>query len=78
VDYKQALPWFEKAAAQDDPNAVGTLGTMHGNGHGVTPSWRRAREYFERAIELGVSKSVGNMQTLTEGIQTVTSREGKR
>ena len=74
VDYKQARAWLEKAAAQDDPNAVGQLGTMYGMGKGVTPSWRRAREHYERAIELGSSKAVENMQTLTRNIQEVTSR----
>ena len=38
VDYAQALPWIGKAAAQDDPSAVGQLGTMYGKGQGVTPS----------------------------------------
>ena len=74
VDYAQALPWFEKAAAQDEPNAVGQLGCMYCDGEGATPSWRRAREYNERAIELGDSKSVENMKILTEAIQNVTSR----
>ena len=75
VDYAQALPWLEKAAAQDDPDAVGQLGTMYGNGEGVTPSWRRAREYYERAIELGSSQAVENMQALTETIPQVTRAE---
>ena len=74
VDYAQALPWIEKAAAQDQPNAVSQLGGMYGNGQGVTPSWRRAREYYARAIELGNSNAVKNMQTLTRHIQQVTSR----
>ena len=73
VDFKQALPWVEKAAAQDLPSAVAQLGTMYGNGQGVTPSWRRAREYFERSTELGNTKSVKDMQILTENIQAVTS-----
>ncbi len=74
VDYAQALPWIEKAAAQDQPNAVGALGTMYFDGTGVTPSWRRAREYYKRAIELGNSKAVENMQELTKSIQNVTSQ----
>ena len=75
VNYKQALPWIEKAAAQDDPiEAVGEIGTMYCNGQGVTPSYRRAREYYERAIELGHPTAVKNMQTLTESIQNVMSR----
>ena len=35
VDYEQALPWIQKAAAQDDPAAVGELGTMYGDGNTV-------------------------------------------
>ena len=42
VDYKQARLWIEKAAAQDHPDAVGQLGTMYGQGEGVTPSWPTA------------------------------------
>ena len=74
VDYAQALPWIEKSAAQDDPSAVDQLGGIYFDGEGVTPSWRRAREYYERAIELGNSVAVEEMQTLTEWIQQVTSR----
>ena len=73
VDYQQARAWLEKAAAQDDPDAVGALGTMYFEGEGVTPSWRRARELYERAIELGNSVAVQNMQTLTRSIANVTS-----
>ena len=72
VDYKLARPWVEKAVAQDHPNAVCSLGVMYMNGEGVTrPSFRRARELFKRAIELGVSQAVANMQTLTKDIQNV-------
>ena len=70
-DFKKARLWLEKAAAQDHPNAVGALGVMYGNGKGVTLSYRRARELYQRAIELGNSKSVENMQNLTEAIQEV-------
>ena len=71
MDHKQARAWLEKAAAQDQPNAVGQLGVMYTEGKGVTPSWRRARELYQRAIELGNSMAVEDMQTLTEAIQNV-------
>ena len=74
VDYAQALPWIEKAAAQHDPTAVGQLGTMYCEGQGVTPSYRCGREYYARAIELGSTNAVENMQILTKAIQNVTSR----
>ena len=44
---------------------------MDWKGRGVTPSYRRARELYKRAIELGCSQAVKNMQNLTECIQKV-------
>ena len=71
VDFEQARPWLEKAAAQDDPDAVGHLGTFYYGGRDVTPSLRRARELWARAIELGSSMTVKNMQAFTPDIQEV-------
>ena len=71
VDWKHARPWLEKAAAQNDPDAVGQLGVMYKEGRGVTRSYRRARELYQRAIELGSSVAVENLQTLTNDIQKV-------
>ena len=51
--------------------AVGQLGTMYFEVKGVTPSWRRARELYKRAIGLGNRESVKNMQFLTGDIQAV-------
>ena len=42
---------------------------MYFEGDGVTPSFRRAREYYERAIELGSSKAAEDMRDLTGDIQ---------
>ena len=41
-DYKQALVWYERAAAQDQPNAFGNLGGMAFRARGQQPSCRRA------------------------------------
>ena len=71
VDHQQARPWIEKAAAQDYPDAIVQLGWMYENGEGVPSSLRRARELYQRAIELGNSTAVKNMQTLTQDIQNV-------
>jgi TPR repeat protein len=74
VDYAQAVQLLEMAAAQDHFEAFSQLGVMYSAGHGVTPSFRRAREYFERSIELGDPNAAEDMQTLTRGIQQVTSQ----
>ena len=50
---------------------------MYFEGKSVAPSWRRAREHYERAIEVGCSVAVTNMQNLTNSIQNVTSRRSK-
>ena len=71
---KQSLIWLKKAAAQDYPASVGALGLMYSTGQGVTPSWRRARQYYERAIELGDFHAMQNLQNLTQSIQNVTSQ----
>ena len=72
VDFKQARAWFEKAVAQDHRNAVGQLALLYGMGHGVTSSWRRARELYQRSIELGGgSQAAQDMQFFTENIQQV-------
>ena len=70
-DYKRALAWFEKAAAQNHPNAVCQLGFMAHESLGQTPSWRRAREHYQRAIDLGNKHGPGNMETLERNIQKV-------
>ena len=73
VDCKLARPWLEKAAAQDQPNAVASLGAMYSRGPGATPRGRRARELIGRAVDLGCSEGVDMMQTLIRAIATVTN-----
>ena len=75
VDFQQARAWVEKAAAQDFPNAVGMLGRLYYKGKGVISSYRRARELYQRAIELGSTRSVEVMQILNEDIQQVRQRQ---
>ena len=72
VNYEEAWAWFEKAAAQDYPMAVGQLAVMYYEGVCVTPSYRRARELWQRAIELGDQQAAENMQNLIRNIAGVT------
>jgi len=73
VHYQQAVAWFEKAAAQDDPEANRRLGNMHFDGEGVTRSWRRAREYYDRAEQLGSINARHGNQVFKGTIARVTS-----
>src|SRR5262249_23705271 len=52
-DPAAAAPWFEKAAAQDHPEALRTLGYLFGEGKGVPKDGLRAAELYRRAAELG-------------------------
>ena len=70
-DYEQALVWFEKAAAQHLPAAINELGAMALHGQAQTPSWRRARNHYQRAIDLGNQAAAENMQRVTGLMQQV-------
>ena len=76
-DYKQALVWFEKAAAQDHPRALNSLGVMARSGLGQKPSYRRAREFCRRALELGDQQAMAGMQILKREIQQVLLRDSR-
>ena len=71
-DYEQALVWYQKAAAQDQPDALFAVSKMAFEGHGQQPSWRRARELLQRAIDLGNQQATRNMPILNDNIQQVT------
>ena len=73
VDYELAMVWLEKAAAQNDPYAVCEIGSMYYQGEGVAPSWRRTREYYQMAVELGSAQGAKNMQKLSRSIAAVTN-----
>ena len=74
MDFKLALAWLKKAVAQDHPEAIDLLGDLHFIGRGVPPSYRRARQHYESAIELGCSEAVLSMQRFTRNVAEVTSR----
>ena len=71
-DYEQALVWLEKAAAQDGHEARNSLGHLAIHGQGQTPSWRRARIHFQRAVDLGNAAAAQNVLNLDGLIQQVT------
>jgi len=48
---QEALRWYEKAAARDQPDALSTLGRLYVVGDGVERDSKKALELFERAVK---------------------------
>jgi len=61
VDYKQARAWIEKAAAQDDRDAICQLGAMYLEGHGVDVDYKQARALFEKAAAQDNTTALGQL-----------------
>jgi TPR repeat protein len=51
--YSAALPWFNKAAAQKNPDALFFLGMMYEYGRGVNQDVPKAQSLFDQAASLG-------------------------
>ena len=51
--FTDALPWFRKAAAQDNADAQCALGWMHLKGKGVRPKHSKALDWFAKAAVQG-------------------------
>ena len=51
--YSTALPWFQKAAAQKNPDALFFLGLMYEWGHGVRQDVNKAQSLLDQAAALG-------------------------
>ena len=74
-DKKQALVWFEKAAAKDEPDAVNILGKLAAYSRDPTQtSWRRARELFQRGVELSHSKAIVSTRIFNVNVRLVRLR----
>jgi hypothetical protein len=51
ADYKEALNWFRKSAAQGDPDAQNALGQMYEDGEGVERNCTEAATWYRLAAE---------------------------
>jgi TPR repeat protein len=47
----EAIRWYEKAAARDQPKALATMGRLYVTGYGVERDPKKALEMFERAVK---------------------------
>ncbi len=66
ADMEQALPWFEKAAAEEWPEALTFLGTMAWYGEGVPKDPQRAETLYRQAAELGEPQALYNLAYLLD------------
>jgi len=66
----QAIDWFEKAAAQQHPDADYHLGALYWHDKRVTSDFAKARQYFEKAAANGdelAKEHLGNMLLTGQG-----------
>ncbi len=52
-NYKKAIIWFEKAAAQGDMKSISWLGYIYEFGKGVSKNYKKAVEYYQVAANKG-------------------------
>ena len=52
-DYKKAVEWYQKAAAQGEAEAQCMLGLCYEVGQGVTKDYKKAVEWYQKAAAQG-------------------------
>ncbi len=68
-DDKQAVHYFELAAAQGYPNAEDSLGYMYEHGRGVPQDLQAAKQWYQKAAAQGFGKSIANLAALESRTQ---------
>ena len=56
-DYNKAFFWLSKAAEQDSPYALISLGFCYEKGWGVKPDHQKSQECYKKAYDLGLEKA---------------------
>lgn len=56
-DYQQAMQWYLKAADQNHTRAMYNIGFMYQRGQGVTKDDITAKNWFQKAANLGSEKA---------------------
>ena len=62
--YEEARGWYEKAAAQNHPLALNSLGYLYDLGLGVPQDRRRGLDYYMRAANLGEAEAMWNIANM--------------
>ena len=60
-NYAKALEWYEKAAAEDNADAMFKLGLLYHNGQGVAQNNAKAIEWYEKAADKGNTDAMVNL-----------------
>ena len=61
----KALAYYQKAAAQNNPAALCSIGVLYDNGQGVTQDYTKAIEWYRKATALGELRAEENLRSLT-------------
>jgi uncharacterized protein len=61
ADFDQALMWFNKAAAQNQPDGLYNLALMYANGDGVKQDWAAAIKWYRMAADRGQSDAQNSL-----------------
>lgn len=72
IDYKQALEYYETAAAKNSSVALNNLGSMYFSGIGVDVDFAKAISFFEKAAKLGSDDAAVNLAIIYLGSDTKT------
>src|SRR5690606_4031044 len=60
--YSEALEWLKKAAVEGSPEAFYMLGELYENGYEVGQDEHKAREYYEKAAEMGYQEAIEKLK----------------
>ncbi len=60
-NYKEAIEYFRKAAAQNHPRAQNYLGVMYGEGQGVNQDHKEAVKWFQKAAAQNYPRAQNNL-----------------
>ena len=80
IDYKQALSYYEAAAAQKNATAYNNLGSLYFSGIGTDVDKEKALHFFEEAAKLGSNDAAVNLAIiyLSSGPKDKTDEDYKK
>jgi TPR repeat protein len=70
-NYRTAVEWYRKAAAQDYPDALASIGWLYSEGLGVARDDKASLKAYRRAADLGNTDAIGSLgYALQNGVGT--------